>query len=140
TPIMLLILWEVASRFGVVDPRFFPAPSSIVATFVELLLDGVLFEHAYMTLSRIAIGFAMGAIPGVILGVLLGTIQQVRLLLEPIFTSLLPIPKVAIFPLLLLIFGLGETSKYVIVAIGVFFYLLFNTMSGVMQTPKLFTE
>lgn len=140
TPIILLLLWEAASRFGVIDARFFPAPTSIVATFVELLLDGVLIEHAAMTLSRIAVGFALGAIPGIILGVLLGTIQQVRLLLEPIFTSLLPIPKVAIFPLLLLIFGLGETSKYIIVAIGVFFYLLFNTMGGVMQTPKLFTD
>lgn len=140
TPIMLLVIWEAMSQFGVIDARFFPAPTSIVTTFVELLLDGVLIEHATMTLSRIAIGFVMGAVPGLILGVLLGTIQSVRLLLEPIFSSLLPIPKVAIFPLLLLIFGLGETSKYIIVAIGVFFYLLFNTMSGVMQTPKLFTD
>ena len=140
SPILLLVLWELASQFEVIDPRFFPAPSAIVSTFVELLLDGVLLEHAGMTMSRIGIGFAMGAIPGIILGVLLGSLRNVRLLLEPIFSSLLPIPKVAIFPLLLLIFGLGEMSKYVIVAIGVFFYLLFNTMSGVMQTPPLFSD
>lgn len=140
TPLLLILVWEVLSRAGVLDARFFPPPSSIVETFVKMLMDGVLLEHTAMTLSRILIGFLMGAIPGVLLGVLLGTIRPLRQLLEPIFASLLPIPKVAIFPLLLLIFGLGETSKYVIVAIGVFFYLFFNTMSGVMQTPALFED
>ncbi|MCW2287921.1 ABC transporter permease [Leucobacter luti] len=140
TPLLLILVWEVLSRFGVLDARFFPAPSSIVETFIKMLLDGVLIEHAAMTLSRIAVGFVLGAIPGVLLGVLLGSVRPLRQLLEPIFASLLPIPKVAIFPLLLLIFGLGETSKYVIVAIGVFFYLFFNTMSGVMQTPPLLVD
>lgn len=140
TPLMLLVIWELASRGGLLDVRFFPAPSQIVGTFVEMLMDGELIHHSLMTLSRIAVGFVSGAVPGVLLGILLGTVRNVRLLLEPIFTSLLPIPKVAIFPLLLLIFGLGETSKYVIVAIGVFFYLFFNTMSGVMQTPTLYND
>lgn len=140
TPILLILVWELLSRIGVLDVRFFPAPSSIIETFVKMLLDGVLLEHTAMTLSRILIGFVLGAVPGVLLGVLLGSVRPLRQLLEPIFASLLPIPKVAIFPLLLLIFGLGETSKYVIVAIGVFFYLFFNTMSGVMQTPPLLND
>ncbi len=91
-------------------------------------------------MSRIAVGFVLGAVPGIILGILLGSVRTLRLLLDPIFSALLPVPKVAIFPLLLLIFGLGETSKYVIVAIGVFFYLLFNTLGGVMQTPPLLND
>ncbi len=107
---------------------------------MTLLVSGQLVTDILMTLSRIAVGFVLGAIPGVLLGLLLGSVRSVRLLLEPVFSSLLPIPKVAIYPLLLLIFGLGETSKYVIVAIGVFFYLFFNTMSGVMQTPPLFDD
>jgi NitT/TauT family transport system permease protein len=115
TPLVILLIWEIASRTGLLDPRFF-------------------------TLSRIAIGFVLGAVPGIVLGILLGSVRTLRLLLDPIFSSLLPVPKVAIFPLLLLIFGLGETSKYVIVAIGVFFYLLFNTLSGVMQTPPLLND
>lgn len=140
TPVLILVLWELCSRTGLLDARFFPAPTSIVKTFVDLLISGVLLEHIGMTLSRIAVGFILGAVPGVVLGILLGSIRTLRLLLEPVFSSLLPVPKVAIFPLLLLIFGLGETSKYVIVAIGVFFYLLFNTLSGVMQTPPLFND
>ncbi|GAA1949875.1 ABC transporter permease [Agromyces allii] len=140
TPVFLLVVWEVLSRLGVLDARFFPPPTAIVETFIELLVSGRLITDALMTLSRIAVGFVLGAIPGLLLGLLLGSVRSVRLLLEPVFSSLLPIPKVAIYPLLLLIFGLGETSKYVIVAIGVFFYLFFNTMSGVMQTPPLFDD
>lgn len=140
TPILLLVVWEILSRVGILDARFFPAPSSIAETFMKMLLDGVLIEHTLMTLSRIAVGFVAGAVPGVLLGVLLGTVRPLRQLFVPIFSALLPIPKVAIFPLLLLIFGLGETSKYIIVAIGVFFYLFFNTLSGVMQTPPLYND
>lgn len=140
TPVLLLVVWEALSRVGLLDPRFFPPPTAIVETFIELVISGQLINDALMTLSRIAIGFVLGAIPGILLGLLLGSVRSARLLLEPVFSSLLPIPKVAIYPLLLLIFGLGETSKYVIVAIGVFFYLFFNTMSGVMQAPQLFDD
>ncbi|QGH68212.1 ABC transporter permease [Pseudactinotalea sp. HY158] len=139
-PIALLLIWEVSGRVGLLDERFFPVPTSIVGTFLEMLTSGDLFDDASITLTRIAIGFTMGAVPGVLLGLLLGSVRPLRQLLEPVFSSLLPIPKIAIFPLLLLIFGLGETSKYLIVAIGVFFYLFFNTLTGVMQTPPLYND
>jgi len=140
TPLLLLLIWEICSRTGVLDVRFFPAPSSIVETFGKMVADGALLMHTKATLLRILVGYLMGAIPGILFGLLLGSVRPLRQLLEPIFASLLPIPKIAIFPLLLLIFGLGETSKYLIIAIGVFFYLLFNTMSGVMQVPPLFND
>lgn len=140
TPVAILLVWELCSRGGLLDDRFFPAPTSIVGTFIEMLTSGALIEDAAITLTRIAVGFALGAVPGVLLGLLLGSVRPLRQLLEPIFSSLLPIPKIAIFPLLLLIFGLGETSKYLIIAIGVFFYLFFNTLTGVMQTPPLYND
>lgn len=140
TPFLILVIWELSAQLGLLDTRFFPAPTSIVETFIAMVSDGSLWMHTRVTLLRILIGFLMGAIPGVLLGLLLGSIRPLRQLLEPIFASLLPIPKIAIFPLLLLIFGLGETSKYLIVAIGVFFYLFFNTLTGVMQTPPLYDD
>lgn len=139
-PLLIILLWELCSRLGVVDPRFFPAPTAILGTFWDMLTSGELIEDIAITLSRIGIGFVMGAVPGIVLGLLLGSVRPLRQLLEPILASLLPIPKIAIFPLLLLIFGLGETSKYLIVAIGVFFYIFFNTLTGVMQTPPLFND
>lgn len=140
TPVLLLVIWELSAQVGLLDTRFFPAPTSIIDTFIQMVADGSLLEHTQVTLMRILIGFLMGAIPGVLLGLLLGSIRPLRQLLEPIFASLLPIPKIAIFPLLLLIFGLGEMSKFLIVAIGVFFYLFFNTLTGVMQTPPLYDD
>lgn len=139
-PLLIIVAWELCSRLGVIDARFFPAPTAILDTFWQMLVSGSLIEDIGITLSRIGIGFVMGAVPGIVLGLLLGSVRPLRQLLEPIFASLLPIPKIAIFPLLLLIFGLGETSKYLIVAIGVFFYLFFNTLSGVLQTPPLFND
>lgn len=139
-PLLIIVVWELCSRLGVIDARFFPAPTAILDTFWTMLMSGSLVEDIAITLSRIGIGFVMGAVPGIVLGLLLGSVRPLRQLLEPIFSALLPIPKIAIFPLLLLIFGLGETSKYLIVAIGVFFYLFFNTLSGVMQTPPLFND
>lgn len=140
TPVLLLVVWEIASRANVLDARFFPAPTSIAETFGGLISSGELFEHAAITLTRIAIGFVMGAVPGLLLGIALGSVATLRTLLGPIFASLLPIPKVAIFPLLLLVFGLGEASKYVIVAIGVFFYVFYNAMGGVLQTPQIYSD
>ncbi|WP_454044023.1 ABC transporter permease [Cellulosimicrobium sp. Marseille-Q8652] len=140
TPLLLLAVWEVASRTNLLDARFFPAPSSIAETFAQLVASGELFEHAGITLTRIAVGFVLGAVPGLVLGIALGSVATLRTLLGPIFASLLPVPKVAIFPLLLLVFGLGEASKYVIVAIGVFFYVFYNAMGGVLQTPQIYFD
>ncbi|MFI2569587.1 ABC transporter permease [Cellulosimicrobium funkei] len=140
TPLLLLAVWELASRTNVLDARFFPPPSSIAETFAQLVGSGELFEHAGITLTRIAIGFVLGAVPGLVLGIALGSVTTLRTLLGPIFASLLPVPKVAIFPLLLLVFGLGEASKYVIVAIGVFFYVFYNAMGGVLQTPQIYFD
>lgn len=140
SPLLILLIWELASRGGVVDARFFPAPSSIIGTAVDLTASGVLIGHAAITLSRIAVGFALGAIPALVIGIALGSVRGLRMFFGPIIASLLPVPKVAIYPLLLLIFGLGESSKYAIVAIGVFFYVFYNTMSGVLQTPPIYFD
>lgn len=139
-PILILVLWEVASRTGTLDARFFPPPTSILMSWYDLLMSGTLVSHSAVTLSRIGVGFVLGAVPALILGIALGSIESLRILLAPVFAALLPVPKVAIYPLLLLVFGLGEVSKWAIVAIGVFFYVFYNTMSGVLQTPAIYFD
>ncbi|GII97027.1 ABC transporter permease [Sinosporangium siamense] len=140
SPLLLLVVWEAASRGGLLDARFFPPPTSIAGTFWELLTTGTLLEHSLITLTRVGIGIVLGGVPGLVLGIAFGAVQWLRVLAGPIFASLLPIPKIAILPLLLLIFGVEETSKYVIVAIGVFFYIFYNTMGGVLQTPPIYFD
>ena len=140
SPLVILAIWELLSRAEVLDPRFFPAPTSIADTFWEQLAHENLLSHAAATMQRVAVGYAMGAIPAVLLGLTLGLFKRPRQLLGPIFAALYPVPKIAIFPLLLLIFGIGNMSKYVAIAIGVFFLVFYNTLGGVMQVPRIFID
>jgi NitT/TauT family transport system permease protein len=140
SPFLLLILWEVLVQAGLLDKRFFPAPSSIVGTFGSLLTSGELFRHLQASIARIIVGFLLGAIPALILGVIMGLSRWVRAFLSPMVAALYPIPKIAILPLVMLIFGLGEQSKWVIIAIGVFFLVLYNTMAGVMNIPNIYLD
>jgi NitT/TauT family transport system permease protein len=140
SPFLLLILWEVLVQAGLLDKRFFPAPSSIVGTFGQLVTSGELFRHLQASIARIIIGFMLGAIPALIVGVTMGLSRWVRAFLSPMVAALYPIPKIAILPLVMLIFGLGEQSKWVIIAIGVFFLVLYNTMAGVMNIPNIYLD
>jgi NitT/TauT family transport system permease protein len=140
SPLVLLVIWELCSRAGVIDQRFFPPPSAITSTAWEMIASFEMFDHVGATLQRVAIGYALGGIPGVALGLVLGLTPSVRRILAPLLAALYPIPKIAILPLILLIFGTGDASKYVVIAIGVFFLTFYNTLGGVMQTPQIFLD
>lgn len=140
SPLLLLLAWELSSRFNLIDARFFPAPSAIAGTAWEMITNLELFRHIGATLRRVGIGYAMGAVPGILLGLILGLSMPVRRVLGPIFAALYPVPKIAILPLILLIFGVGDASKFILIAIGVFFLMLYNTMSGVLQIPQIYLD
>jgi len=140
SPLALLALWEIVVRVHLLDARFFPAPSSIVGDFIDFLRSGELVSNTWTTLQRVVVGFLIGGIPGVAIGLLVGVNRVARAILEPVVALLYPIPKIAILPLILLIFGIGESSKYAIVAIGVFFIMLINTAAGVRQIESIYLE
>jgi ABC-type nitrate/sulfonate/bicarbonate transport system permease component len=139
-PVGLFVLWEVFADLHVIDTRFFPAPSSIAGTFGTLIKNGQLFANTTISLERLFFGFLLGAIPALIIGLTMGLYRPVRALIEPLIQGTYPIPKSAILPLILLIFGLGEPSKVVMVAIGVFYPVVINTVSGVLQIPKIYLD
>jgi NitT/TauT family transport system permease protein len=140
SPLMLLLIWEVLVRAKVLDVRFFPAPSQVLRALVDLVTSGVLVQDVLVSLTRIAAGFTIGALAGLIVGLLMGISRLVRAAGKPLFGVLYPIPKIAILPLVMLVFGIGETSKYVIVAIGVFFLVLLNTMAGVVNIERIYLD
>lgn len=140
SPVVLLLVWELLVRNRILDARFFPAPSAVMKTLVGLITSGTLLSDIGISLTRIAAGFVLGAISGLILGLLMGISRLTRAAITPLVGVIYPIPKIAILPLVMLIFGLGEPSKYVIVAIGVFFLVLLNTMAGVMNIDKIYFE
>lgn len=140
SPIVLLALWEITVRVGLLDARFFPAPTSIASTFVSLLQTGELVFNTWVSLQRLFFGFLLGGIPALALGVVMGLSRPVRAAIDPLISATYPIPKSAILPLILLIFGLGEASKIVMVAIGVFFPVVINTVAGVLEIDKIYHD
>jgi NitT/TauT family transport system permease protein len=140
SPIALLVVWEIASRTGVLDDRFFPASTAIVAQIGPLLESGELLSNTWISVQRLLIGFVVGAVPGLVLGLAMGLYRYLRLVVEPLVAATYPVPKSAIFPLFLLIFGLGEASKVAVVAVGVFFPVLINTAAGVLAIDKVYRD
>ncbi|GBD22077.1 Putative aliphatic sulfonates transport permease protein SsuC [bacterium HR28] len=140
SPIALLLIWEIAARAGWVDQRFFPAPSAIVRAFWDAITTGVLLHHLKITLWRVLLGTLIGGVPAVLIGLAMGLWRWLRLTLDPIIAATYPLPKSALFPLLLLIFGLGEGSKVSMVAIGVFYLAVTNAMEGVLAISPVYFD
>jgi NitT/TauT family transport system permease protein len=130
-PLVLLLVWEVLSRTERIDSRFWPPPSTLWPTAWEMIRDGSLAEDVLVSLGRIVVGFVLGAIPAIVIGLAMGLFWPVRVFLMPIAAAIYAIPKIAILPFVLILFGTGEMSMYVIVGISIFFLVLLNTMAGV---------
>lgn len=101
---------------------------------------GELWTNVSISLVRIAIGFALGAVPGVVIGLLMGLFSPVRAVIQPLIDTTFPIPKIALLPLFIMIFGIGEESKYAIIATAVIFLVLINTHAGVRNIDKIYLD
>jgi NitT/TauT family transport system permease protein len=140
SPLGLLLVWELCARFGAIDTRFFPAPSSVFSTLVEMLRSGELIAHTTISMQRLAYGTVLGALPALLLGIAMGLNRTIRALFDPIIAATFPVPKSAILPLALLVFGLGEGSKIFMVAIGVFFPMVISTTTGVLEINRIYLD
>lgn len=140
TPILLLALWEISARANWIDSRFFPPPSELVVTAWEMILSGQLWEHTAPTLYRLIVGGGLGALCGVVVGMLMGTSRALHAALGPLFSALYPLPKIAIFPILLMIFGPTEMPKLLSVFVTTFFVMQISTLSGVWAIDKKMLE
>jgi ABC-type nitrate/sulfonate/bicarbonate transport system permease component len=140
SPLVLLGLWEVSVRLGIVDARFFPAPSTVARTLWAMALSGELWLHTEASLVRLFWGFLAGGVPALALGIAMGLSPALRAVFEPLIAATYPIPKSAIMPLMLLIFGLGEASKVAMVAIGVFFPVAMNAVTGVLEINRIYLD
>jgi len=112
----------------------------VFATLIEMLRTGDLLAHTAISLQRLAYGTIVGALPALILGIAMGLNRPIRALFDPLIAATYPVPKSAILPLALLIFGLGEGSKIFMVAIGVFFPMVINTTTGVLGISKIYLD
>jgi sulfonate transport system permease protein len=139
-PVALLALWEVLARAGTLPPNLLPAPSRVLATIGELARTGELWRHLGLTLGRVLLGFGLGTALGTVLGALTGYLPLLRRLLDPLLQGLRNIPSLAWVPLFILWMGIYETSKVVLIAVGVFFPVYLAVMSGIQNVDRKLVE
>lgn len=139
-PVILLVAWEWGSRVGLVSPMFFPAPTTIAGTLVSLAASGRLGTDLGATLGRVAIGLSIGVGLGLPLGLLMGWKPRLRVLVDPMVAATHALPKIAMYPILMVLFGIGDGSRVALIALGAFFPMLINAMSGVRQIEPRFFE
>jgi sulfonate transport system permease protein len=130
-PLMFLAGWEIAADAGWIAARVLPAPSAVAAAFWRTLRDGSLLQAATISSARALKGLLIGGALGFALGVVNGLWRPADLLVDSTLQMLRNVPHLAIIPLVILWFGIGEEAKIFLVAIGVLFPVYLNTYHGV---------
>lgn len=125
-----VLLWWGASALPGVNPIFLPSPPLVAAAFRELLADGTLLSDLRISLGRAAIGFSIGAVLGVLVGLLTARTRLVGHAVTPMLMLLRPIPAIALVPLAIVWFGIGEGSKHFVIAYTVFLAVWLGTHHG----------
>ncbi|MDC7337007.1 ABC transporter permease [Streptomyces lydicus] len=134
-PLLLVLVWQLAAARSWIDARIYPAPSTILADGWDRALAGELWPDVAATLRRVLAGYLLGTVSGYLLGLLMGSLRLVRAALEPLLDALYVVPKLALLPVFLNMFGLGEGPQIALVAATVFFFVWISTMAAVLAVP-----
>lgn len=126
----LVVIWELAVRFGMIDAYFFSSPGRIAENIPVWVEGGFVFKHLAITLAEAGVGFALGLLLGFTTGFLFAANPRVDAILQPFIAIMNAMPRIAFAPLIILWFGFGFLSKVVIVVSLVFFIVFFNTYRG----------
>lgn len=139
-PLALAIGWELAVAQGWINGRLLPPPSRILSTLYGLAESGELLPHILATLARVGLGFLFGVLAGTVLGALTGYLTFARRLLDPMLQALRSIPSIAWVPLFILWFGIFETSKVILIAVGVFFPIYLALSGAILGVDRKLVE
>ncbi|HEX2689508.1 MAG TPA: ABC transporter permease [Kofleriaceae bacterium] len=140
-PLVLLLTWQVTTSVTrVFLPHQLPSPWQVVTTAWELAQDGELSRHVVASLGRILAGFVIGAGAAILVGTLVGLSQAVEIMVDPTLQLVRNVPSLAWVPFLLLWLGIGEAPKITLIAIGAFFPVYLNLLTGIRQTDRKLIE
>ncbi|MEA2953214.1 MAG: sulfonate transport system permease protein [Alphaproteobacteria bacterium] len=139
-PVGLAVLWEIAVRAGLSDGRLMPPPSRIYQELADLARTGELQRHVVATLLRVAVGFGLGTAAGTVLGAIAGYSRLTHRLIDPALQGLRAVPSIAWIPLFILWLGIFETSKVVLIAVGVFFPVYLGVMGAILSVDRKIVE
>lgn len=139
-PLGLLLAWWIASSQGWLPEQILPSPAYVSSTALEMVTSGEIFYHAGVSLQRVVIGFLFGAAAGLTLGMAMGLSGRVDDYVRPLFLAFAQIPTLGWIPLLMLIFGIGEALKIIVIAKGALVPMTINTAAGIRAVPASLVE
>jgi len=139
-PVLLVVLWQVCSEWGWMDRRFFPPPTAIWDAGVALFRSGQLQHDIWVSSRRVLIGFTLGSLSGIAAAVLLQASRNARAALEPLTYALWTVPKLALLPMLLLVFGIGETPIIILIVVNCFFLVFIPALAAMTSVPLPYRE
>lgn len=131
SPLFLIFSWELTARGGLVDPFFLPAPTAIAESLYNLAASGELLRHTGISLFRALSGYILAAIVGLSLGILMGWSKRIEELIDPLVELIRPVSTLALIPLMIIWFGVGNGSKIIVIFKACFFPILLNTVAGI---------
>ncbi|GBF77802.1 hypothetical protein PA598K_06373 [Paenibacillus sp. 598K] len=130
-PLLVLLLWQLVSSADLLSDTLLPSPLQIVQAFAALLVSGELARHLGISMYRALLGFALGGALGLLIGISSGLGKLVEKTLDPTLQMLRTVPLLAVIPLFILWFGIGEFSKVLLISAGTFFPIYLNTFLGI---------
>lgn len=139
-PVVIVSVWEILCRQGVFPPWQLPAPSYVFWTLVDLHTSGDLYYHSWASIRRVLLGFAIGGGLGLVVGTLVGLFRWFERIVDTTLQAIKSVPTLAWVPLLVLWFGITETSKLTLIAIGSFFPVYVNLVSGIRGVDRKLIE
>ena len=132
----MLVIWSLLAAF-VFSPLLLPSPLAVLKEGAEMAKTGELGRNIAATMERLALGYALGVVGGTALGLVAGRTKLVRDMVMPIINLVRPLSPVALIPLFIIWFGIGEVSKVLLVSYTTFVTLFFSALSGVASTPVI---
>jgi taurine transport system permease protein len=133
--LVVLAIWEIAGERGWINPLTLPAPSDIALTAWDMVEHGYrqtpLWQHVLISLVRALVAFVSASVLGILLGVAMGMIPPLNAVFDPFVQFLRPLPKLALIPLVVLWFGIGELSKLFLIFIAVFLTVVVGAVAAV---------
>lgn len=139
-PIGLFAIWQLASSLGWLSARVLPAPSSVLKAAWLLATSGELWTHLRVSATRALLGLLIGGSIGLALGLLTGSLRVFETLLDSSLQMLRNIPALALVPLVILWFGIGEAAKLLLISVAVFFPIYLNTFHGIRNVDPQLVE
>jgi sulfonate transport system permease protein len=139
-PLMILALWQAASFAGLTSVQTFPPPSAIAISFWQLLISGQLLDNILVSLARVFIGLAIGVAAGTALALVAGLSRLGEDAVDSTVQMVRTLPHLALIPLMIMWFGIGETPKIILIALGSLFPIYLNLFAGIRGADRKLRE